>query len=68
MGSSNTNVSLYPSLENGSTRLTILSLSNERGEGRFWQRGIKTLKTEGLESFLNPLLLPSQELAIDLPV
>ena len=60
MGSSNTNVPLYPSLANGSTRLTILSLSKERGEGRLYQhyfkiplyplcqRGIKTPKTEGL--------------------
>ena len=41
MGSSNTNVPLYPSLENGSARLTILSLSKERGKGRFHQHNSK---------------------------
>jgi hypothetical protein len=41
MGSSNTNVPLYPSLENGSARLTILSLSKERGKGRFYQHNFK---------------------------
>jgi hypothetical protein len=41
MGSSNTNVPLYPSLKNGSARLTILSLSKERGKGRFHQHNFK---------------------------